>query len=301
MFDPFDGKKGDGKKHSFIIGRVKDVILGENILDKKINPKYYSEKDMGAVYFEPLYSNKTEIKASSAFSKPAYPMFSFIRQYPNVGEIVLIFPGPSSDLNDNITNQDLWYLPSFAIWNDPNQNVFPNLGEYADFLKSEISKPGYSSTNKDYPNIPQGYTFQEKSDIKFLRPFEGDTIIQGRFGQSIRFGSTVSGLKSINNWSQGDLNNNGNPITIIVNSQKTLNSQEQLSPTVVEDINRDGSSIYLTSGQIIEMVGLNSFPNRSYNQGKGFNPQVEQVLIIEGLPTTNDSISPEEQDKNNYA
>jgi len=299
MFDIFNGSHGKSSSSPFIIGRVKKIILGENILDGKPNPNYNSDKSMGAVYFESLYSNKSGVGGESAYSKPAYPMFSFIRQYPNVGEIVLIFPGPSSDLNDGKDKQDLWYLPSFAIWNSVNHNVFPDMSEYADFLNSQLSSPNNSNKSKDYPDIPQGYTFIERSNIKSLRPFEGDTILQGRWGQSIRFGSTVKGLKSINNWSQTGVN--GDPITMIVNSQKSLTSNEELSPVTVEDINRDGSSIYLTSGQKIPMIDLNLFPNRSYSQGKSADPQVQQVITIEEFPYSNEFISPANQDKNNNA
>jgi hypothetical protein len=296
MFDIFNGSHGKGSSNPFIIGRVKKVVLGENLLDGTPNPNYNSEKSMGAVYFEALYSNKSEIKGDSAYSKPAYPIFSFIRQYPNIGEIVLIFPGPSSDLNDGKDKQDLWYFPTFAIWNSVHHNVFPDMSEYSDFLNSKLSKPGYDSKSKDYPNIPQGYTFTERDNIKSLRPFEGDTILQGRWGQSMRFGSTVSGLKSINPWSQTGID--GDPITMIVNSQKEFTNREIQSPVTVEDINRDGSSIYLTAGQKISMVDLNLFPNRSYSQGRSADPQVQEVIKVEEVAYSNDYVSPSDQDKN---
>lgn len=299
MFNEFDSLLSSGGGSPFTIGRVKKVVLGEYLVDKTPNPNYYSEKSMGAIYFEPLYKNKSEAAGDSAFSKPAYPMFSFIRQYPNIGEIVLIFPGPSSDLNDGKDKQDLWYMPAYSIWNSPHQNVFPNLREYAEYLKKKLAEPGYSFTGKDYPDIPQGYSFSERNSIKFLRPFEGDTILQGRWGQSIRFGSTVTTLKSINPWSKSGLN--GDPITMIVNSQKEFTTAESNSPVTVEDINRDGSSIYMTSGQEISILDLNLFPNRSYAQGKAFNPQVQEVITIEEIPNSIDFVSPLDQDRNTNA
>jgi len=299
MFNEFDSLLTKGGGSQFIVGRVKKLVLGEYLVDKKLNPNYYSEKSMGAIYFEPLYNNKSEAGGESAFSKPAFPMFSFIRQYPNIGEIVLIFPGPSSDLNDGKSKQDLWYMPAFSIWNSPNHNVFPDLREYADYLNKKLAEPGYSNSSKDFPDIPQGYTFSERSNVKFLRPFEGDTILQGRWGQSIRFGSTVNTLKSINPWSKSGFS--GDPITMIVNSQKDYTTAESNSPVTVEDINRDGSSIYLTSGQEISILDLNLFPNRSYSQGKAFNPQVQEVITIEEIPNSIDFVSPLDQDKNTYA
>jgi len=298
MFDQFDNKKGKTSSGPFIIGRVKKIILGEKLLDELTDPLYHSDKDIGSIFFEPLYENKSNNTSNSAYSKPAYPMFNFIRQLPTIGEIVIIFPGPSHNLNDGTDKKDLWYLPAFNIWNSPNSNAFPNMNEYLEYVKSQLSKPGYDNRQSSYPDLPQGYTFQENQDIKTIRPFEGDTILQGRWGQSIRLGSTITNLKSINTWSNTPIETNGKPITIIVNSQKQLTSQEQLSPTTVEDINRDGSSIYMTSGQKIEIVDLNNFPIRSYSSGKSFDPQIQEVIKIEGIPTSNEFISPIDQDNN---
>jgi len=300
IFDVYQGNAGSGTPSSHIIGRVKRVVLGANYTDATPNPYYKSERDLGAIYFEPLYANKTGLDANDSFSKPAYPIFSFIRQYPNVGEIVLIMYGPSPDLNDNISNQDLWYFPTFAIWNSVHHNVFPNLEEYKGVVEREIYKNGYNTvdpTKLSLPKMPQGSTFQERDEgIKSLRPFEGDTIIQGRYGQSIRFGSTVPELKKVNTWSNGS--GRGNPITIIVNSQKSLTKVEKDSPVTVENINRDGSSIYLTSGQDIEIEDLNLFPRRSYSETNKFNPQKQEVTTVETLPKSNDITSPADQDKN---
>ena len=49
-------------------------------------------------------------------------------------------------------------------------------------------------------------------------------MIEGRFGNSIRFGSTISGSHQMNNWSMETTQSIGNPITIIRNGQ-TENEQ----------------------------------------------------------------------------
>jgi hypothetical protein len=71
--------------------------------------------------------------------------------------------------------------------------------------------------------------------------------MEGRWGNSIRFGSTVK--ERPNNWSI--TGSNGNPITILRNGQGD-NRPEGWLPTV-EDINKDDSSIYLTSTQNIPL------------------------------------------------
>ena len=80
-------------------------------------------------------------------------------------------------------------------------------------------------------------------------PFEGDIIHEGRYGNSLRFGSTSkSQSKYKNNWSEGG--NNGDPITILRNGQPTNSTDEGWIP-ITENINSDLSSIYLTSNQKI--------------------------------------------------
>jgi len=77
-------------------------------------------------------------------------------------------------------------------------------------------------------------------------PFMGDSLMEGRYGQSIRFGSTAkSQSEKKNNWSEsGD---NGDPILIIRNGQSDV-VREPWVPKV-ENINNTLSSIYLTSTQ----------------------------------------------------
>ena len=297
IFDTFEHDFGKSAGHSYIIGRVKKVVLGSYLTDTVRNPDYKSERDLGAIYFEALYSNKSGYTGDGDYSKPAYPMFSFLRQYPTIGEIVLIFPGPSPDLNDNIQNQDLWYLPTFAIWNSVHHNVFPNMSEYAKYLKNTSQGDFTGPIKPVVPKIPQGYTFQEIDEgIKSLRPFEGDTILQGRWGQSIRLGSTVSELRKTNSWSNVK-DTDGKPITIILNEQRKLTKAETNSPVIVEDINRDGSAIYLTAGQSINLTDLIAFPHRSYEFNNSANEQQQTILTVESVPTSNEMQSAASQDQ----
>jgi hypothetical protein len=299
LFNSYDFSSGRSSGHSYIIGRVKKVVLGANYTDTEVNLDYENERDLGKIFFEPLYSNKSGLTGDGSFSKPAYPMFSFLRQYPLIGEIVLIFPGATADLNDNIQNQDLWYISAFSVWNSVHQNVFPSLEEYRNYVQSVASPQTSTTETPTMPPVPQGFTFEEKdAGIKSLRPFEGDTIFQGRFGQSIRFGSTVPQLKNTNFWSSGKISKSGDPITIILNSPRKFTTIEQQSPVTVEDINRDGTSIYMTSTQTINITALNAFPRRSYATNASFDPQIQQVIKVELPPVTNDFKSAQEQDNN---
>lgn len=92
-----------------------------------------------------------------------------------------------------------------------------------------------------------GKTFTPTIDLRSMNIYEGDVLLQGRSGQSIRFGSMRSNNKTP--WRGGG---EGLPIITL----RTGISQ-------VEDIAIDFASIYLTSGQKIPIV-LNSKLPKGY-------------------------------------
>jgi hypothetical protein len=99
-------------------------------------------------------------------------------------------------------------------------------------------------------------------------PFMGDTIYEGRWGNSLRFGSTTKS-RSIyrNNWSSEG--KNGNPITILRNGQPKNATSFGAEP-ITENISTDLSSIYLTSYQRIPF----SIANENFNSyEKTFEPK----------------------------
>jgi len=277
-----------------IIGRVKDIVLGPfksgdpNIKDDNFN----TYDDIGKISFEFLYSpNSISLGATS---KNAYPIFSVIKQLPIIGEIVFITRGPYHGLNDNFNSQRLFYFPPFQVWNSVNHNAFPNMEEWANFTaqyKKKASYPG--KTNTDSIELPKGYSFSEK-DIKSLTPFEGDTIIESRFGQSIRFGSTTTSMRNFNNWSNSG--NNGDPIMIIRNGQGKVSNSSDKFATTVEDINSDAASIYLTAGQRIVLNSIYEYPLDSFG---GVKVQIDQQNVIASYyqpPISNDSQDAASQD-----
>jgi hypothetical protein len=275
-FEPkLDSDNGASGGQYFQIGRVKSVVLGPNTADGKKDPNYRAPSDVGSIKYELLYSPYSTSK-SKEVSEPAYPIWYFIKQIPLVNEIVLIIVGPSIGLNDGATKQQYYYMPAYGIWKNPNHNGFPNMEEWADYLNTFANKPTYSGNSTPEKTLPLGFTFEENPNIKDLTPYEGDTIIQSRFGQSIRFGSTV--LNSNNTWSKNffsdlskdsnlfsekNISKNGDPITIIVNRQGERVVRNKFD-SIVEDINKDGSSIYMTSTQEIHIPDLNSFPLKSF-------------------------------------
>tara|TARA_R110001583_G_scaffold14186_1_gene59630 strand:+ start:818 stop:1564 length:747 start_codon:yes stop_codon:yes gene_type:complete len=171
----------------------------------------------------------------------ARPLFKNISQPPSVNEIVYVLGGPDGDGYNDIGKSIGYYLPPINVFGSPNHNAYFNE------LNPEELEAG-SETSLDY--------FKEVDSIRPMQPYLGDIMFEGRYGQSIRFGSTVNinpdkgGSHIPNNWSNvGEI---GKPITIISNGQ-TKNPLErgERYEHILEDINGDDSSIYLCSDQQI--------------------------------------------------
>lgn len=296
----FFGNKtsGDASKPSgqyYQIGRVKSIVLGRKLPGSdQEDPDYESSADIGKIRYEMLYS-PLAASVSNGVSEPAYPIFGFLKQYPLIGEIVLIMVGPSPGLNDKFSKQKQFYFPPYALWGDSHHNAFPNLSEFGKFMNNFAGTTGNLQIDNVEPKFPLGSDFPEKDTIKNLQPFEGDTILQSRFGQSIRFGSTRANPsdKVLNTWSNSG--ENGDPITIILNQQANNEYIGKFDPTI-ENINKDGSAIYMTSTQEIFLEDINAFPLNSFKIGTDIISQ--PVYSANKLPVSNRNTSAADQDKN---
>lgn len=289
--------KVDGS--SLIIARVKQIILDRIDVN---DPQYKDFAELGewgaigCITFSILYTNKSS-KNTKYSNLIAKPLFSNLKQYPLVSEIVQIVSGPSYKLNDSKSRQDFYYLPPYNTWNSIHHNAFPDSQEYSDFVidnKVSYNNVGEGNTqgnSSGYEDFPLGKTFKEKDNIKDLLPFEGDVIIEGRWGQSIRFGSTVTEKSNVNSWSKNGTD--GDPIIIIRNNQGTQSVQEGYIPTV-ENINIDGSSIYLTYNQVINIQDISKYPLDSFGVKLQFTP--DEVIPLQTNPSIYSTTSPFNQD-----
>jgi hypothetical protein len=184
-----------------------------------------------------------EFKRESTITKEAYA-FPFDKNnitYPILGETVLIL---------NI-GKDYYWLP-YSITQYPNYREDYKISEVS--KEKEVAKSKDSSSNKAYgetkktgtPNQPATQTesekkpYEVKEKIKFLNPREGDTILQGRVGNTIRFSEfflTEDGKTS-------------SPGIYLRNKQNPELDSKKIGELVDEDINKDGTSIYMVSNKV---------------------------------------------------
>jgi hypothetical protein len=205
------------------VGKVFGVITTENTPTKALFENNGGWSGIGTIFYMD-YDQVKNVDTTIDLSKCriAKPFYSHIKDYPLIGELVEIIdaPSPASQVGNSVSQK--YYSGVINLWNNNQQNA-PS----GDTL---------------------GSTFVESDNTKNLLSFEGDRIYQGRKGNSIRFGSTVSAHSDINEWSS--IGNNGDPIMILSNGYSV--DSGSLSPSV-EQINKDLSSIYLTSTQLIPL------------------------------------------------
>ena len=231
---------------------LETAVVTDIVLDT--SSKYFTDaggwSGVGTVAFQKV---KGGTYRASGFAKPYFPNFC---NYPLRNELVYIFSLPTSNIQESTEEQAYYYISPLNIWSSQHHNAIPNIIENRDIPESEQrdylqTQTGASKTVSDRPApLNLGDYFTERSNIKPLKKFEGDVIVESRVGSSIRFGTTAQRAgQPLNNWSTGSFN--GQPITILRNGQG-LQGQVGFLPTE-ENINNDNSSIYLTNGQQIPL------------------------------------------------
>ena len=252
-------KQLDALASNMMSVRVTDIILDN---DHPSFDTYGGWSSIGTVFFEEV-EGAPDLESSKTPSS-ASPLIPYIKNYPLVNELVLLFFVPNNNINLNSNTKKYFYLNPISIWNNPHLNAYPNLQStpqiqasqqksYQAIEQGQTRKSSKKEIEYSYNSPLVGGTFVERSNIHPLLAFAGDIITEGRWGNSIRFGSTAKtdNITYTNNWS--NTGENGNPITIIRNGQPLDASEEGYLP-IVEDINKDLSSIYLTSNQQIPLI-----------------------------------------------
>jgi hypothetical protein len=254
--------------------RVKSIILDET------HPRF---KELGEWDALGTIEYENVIKPNLINPLPtAKPLYGNIKNYPLINEIVYILSLPSTLIGQLTSNTISYYVNTVALWNHPHHNAYPSNSNE----KPSTQQKGYNQTELGNTSkitnqtleINLGNTFVERSNIHPLLPFEGDVIYEGRWGNSIRIGSTVK--NSPNTWSS--IGTNGDPILILRNGQGKQTEEGWLP--VEEDINNNESSIYLTSTQNIPLEAAST----NYNSYTNYTPQTpnkyagKQVIINSG-------------------
>lgn len=223
---------GEGTRY----GRVVDVILDSS------HPRYLNmgaEQALYGVFYQPLMERQPEDLPEKFSLRFAYCKPTTLRQIPIKNEIVTLEEGLSGlgveERGSNVDQSRIYWTSIVPIWNHPHLNIYP------DTWKMEHEGIEYADLGPD---------FEENRAIKPLQLNAGDVSLEGRHGQSLRFGGTTSFPNEVTK-----KDTNGYPYIIIRNGQASTNSS-----TCVEDVNKDAASIYMTSNHQVPI----SEANRKY-------------------------------------
>jgi len=316
---------------------VVDVIFNENHVKlqdaykQKINPQTvplnYKNEPANEEDVDFSYIGRAKVrilsqeKKSSVEKLPwAIPLDQTITQYPLVNELVLVQKVGSNYYYSKPVNK--FNFPTnidYTVETVYSENGKPAVPFYFDSNRATYtSAPIYSK----YNNIGYvGEYFISNPFIRLIKKNEGDTTIESRFGQSIRFSAYDNNrLNDKGSYPSYDLNKNllkessdggyGNPKITIRNRQRNiaLDVPQQLHPKlppipkitpieknfggqVEEDINNDGSTIQITSGKTFSewkttvyksIFGKTVDGNPTEEQTK-FNPKNSSYFVFPSL------------------
>ena len=177
----------------------------------------------------PNYSFYGAIEARMAMSSNSEddiiivkPLNTNIKEYPIEGEYVIVVDYFG----------DLYYTQKLNMHNSVNLNSQPGLSKIWDPFKLENYIPN---------------DFMGDSRIRQVKAYIGDVTFNGRFGQSIKFGSNITEIAG----KEGDTGKNISPNIIIKAGQGVV--PPTLQQPVEEDINLDGSSVWITTDQTVSL------------------------------------------------
>jgi hypothetical protein len=186
-----------GLNSLIVSGRVISIVLDET------HPRFVelgSWNGLGTIEFD-LVSSPTPPNQLYSIAKPLDPTF---KSLPLINEIVYILALPNTGIGEFSTTKINYYINTVSIWNHPHHNAFPQNSNIlppitTKRLCQQTEAGSVRRVTDQSTEIFLGRTFVERSNIHPLLPFEGDKIIEGRWGNSIRFGSTVKNTP--NTWS----------------------------------------------------------------------------------------------------
>lgn len=249
------------------------------------------EAGVGWIKFRRTKSDAKLATDNLQWAKP----FESLTKFPLKGEMVMVTKGPSAPSkykHDGQTIMCPYYYKGPINYNGHiNNSSMDQLSEIDIEFSTQSQAADYEETSNSSPDTSQevvainkhGISFQEASGIYPLQPLEGDTLLVGRFGNSIRLSTSQPNPEGYveldptkgyldNPWSDNENNVGEDPILIFRNGQSDesrdipLSSDEALTP-MFENLVDDKSSIWMTDGQTIN--SLRDMINDTSEEGPG--------------------------------
>jgi hypothetical protein len=251
----------------------------------------YSDENPNLIYGLKVkeFGSTPASDASEVTTITAKPLNTSILRIPIVGEAVLLIKAPSSYGTAVRNTSDTYYLDVVSLQSSIHHNALPTITAKKVQVSATSGNSGkYSqaaagSTNKEQePKVDDNFSENEK--VQPLQHYIGDVLIEGRYGNSIRFSTTPkSGKFTVQpKWSNGKP---AAPITIFRNSIQDKGGK--INGFITEDFNKEDNVIVQASGQNIQFEQaskvLSSTNNYKLTSWKDENwGKTPQTLISSG-------------------
>lgn len=239
-------------------GRVPTDAVVIDVITNEEHPEYDGAGlNIGLIKFKYL-----EFGASSDMGFTAFPFDISIREYPLIGEIVTIQKIRGRHYYSkrlNVNNDLKFNSYSGAIYKAiPPSDSSTKSENIQRAREGGLNDP--TSDRVEEPLINENYI--PRPFLHKLKHFDGDIVIQNRFGASLRFGSSQM-ENALNQETLGLADDvilgptktfdNNNPLIILSVGENVDSARTNTTPfaLTVEDVNKDPSSFLLSSDQQI--------------------------------------------------
>lgn len=219
----------------------------------------------------------------------AFPFDKNNITYPIVGETIIIV---------EIANSSYW-LP-YSVSQIPNYREDVKLSEIT--KEKDVLTADSSDKNKNYSEVKNTHTtgqkktqsesnkseYKKNENIKFLKPREGDTIITGRAGNTIRFSEFFLTEDETIDANGNPKGGTSSPSIFIRNKQNPTLDNEKIGTLVEESIDLDGTSVYITSGKVKipfketikkQKIAFTGYPNSKDLKGDQLFVNSDRIIL----------------------
>ena len=218
------------------IGVVYDIILDDT--HELIKKGKATVADIGSVAYRLLddYSvDSTDLSYAFPYENAS------IKTIPVINELVEIIingigafykkiqpgDGPNNSATINFISTKFESANNLDVDSNPDASKMYREGVITGMPNTKLSKSSKYNKFGDY--------FQFTPNIHKLKLYEGDSLLESRFGQSLRFSAYNNPKKSFS------------PVTILRNGESSFNRELEPTLSIDDDINSDGSVITMSS------------------------------------------------------
>ena len=277
-------------------GMPKQRVVPAHVLEVCMSPDsnlYENPMDIGKIRYRDV-GNLTPFRPSveQELTTVAWPMDRSNLRYPLPGEQVIVFEAfgdvklPFADALQRIA----FYTFNVNTTHNVSYNSIPFLLSNQDMIeKSRRVAMGIAEKRFENKLIDQKKFLEDGAPKVYpqLRPLEGDFIIQGRFGNSIRLGSTSK--DEYNKQTKGDnetpaadwnaVGAAGDPIIVMRVNNETVDNPDSEAAYVMEDPTVDQASLYLCSSQNVPILLSCTAEMKSWKATYDIAPNIKDQTI----------------------